>query len=611
MRLHNRAYREMWQMPETLFTSSATFSDLLDYSRQTGLFGVPDERWEEFANSRIEAVKKGKFPQPELTLTNGKVLQFQCVKLPDGGRMLTYFDITERHQAEQALRDSEERYALVTAAAEEGIYEWSLETDEVYVSPRLNEFLKFEPGELGTNEWPWNDQVHPQDLPHYLDALKRHLEGRDTEWECEYRFSDKTGKYHWILDHGATVRNEHGKVIRLVGAVRDITEQKEASQALRDSEERFKHFAGIAADWFWEIGPDFRFTYSPERHEEITGAKAEQVLGRTPMERLSSRVADNKNLEDYFARLQAHEPFEFEYEWPRPDGTVKHLRNVGKPIFDKDGVFQGYRGVGQDITERKQTLEALRRSEERYALAMQAINEGVYDWNIETGEIYYSPGVRAAFALSPKELKTPQDWLERVHGDDLQAYKDAFAQHFKGETERFVCEYRIHAGDGTLRWARQHGLALRDEHGRAYRMTGSTGDITALRQSEQELKEKTAILETTLESMDQGIAMYDQDLRLSAHNQHWADMLGFSPEFLATRPTLEEIIRDEVRRGIDADLPGDTEDKVRTWMAPVLAAEGPYLSEQHLADGSVLELWTNPLPSGGLVRTVTDVTARR
>ena len=110
------------------------------------------------------------------------------------------------------------------------------------------------------------------------------------------------------------------------------------------------------------------------------------------------------------------------------------------------------------------------------------------------------------------------------------------------------------------------------------------------RRAEETLVAERARLKAALDNIDQGIVMYDASWRLSLYNQRWVDLLGFSVEFLETTPTLEEIIRNEVERGIDADLPGDTEDKVRAWMQPVLAADGPYLSEQHLTDGTVIEL---------------------
>jgi PAS domain S-box-containing protein len=135
------------------------------------------------------------------------------------------------------------------------------------------------------------------------------------------------------------------------------------------------------------------------------------------------------------------------------------------------------RAIG-DIDRRQQMEQALLDSERRYALAMQAVNEGVYDWNIATDGIYYSPSVHNALGLKPEELRSRTDWLDRIHPDDLMGFKQAVTAHLKGETERLTCEYRYRHPDGSWHWARQHGLALRDQSGRAYRMAGSTGDIT-------------------------------------------------------------------------------------------------------------------------------------
>ena len=120
-----------------------------------------------------------------------------------------------------------------------------------------------------------------------------------------------------------------------------------------------------------------------------------------------------------------------------------------------------------------------------------------------------------------------------------------------------------------------------------------------------------ARLSYAIENINQGVVLYDEEWRVSAYNQKWMSLFGFLPEFIATRPTLEQIIRDEVERGIGAEIVGDMEQKVQSWLAQVAEATGPYLSEQHLGDGTVIEMWTNPLPSGGLVRTFTDITPRR
>jgi len=140
----------------------------------------------------------------------------------------------------------------------------------------------------------------------------------------------------------------------------------------------------------------------------------------------------------------------------------------------------------EELTRRQ---AALRNSEERYALAMRAINEGVYEWDVATGEMYYSPRVCELVGLQASELRTMTDWTDRIHPDDRQPFKEAILAHFKGETDRLEAEYRYRHADGSWHWARQHGIALKNEAGRAYRVVGSTGDITDRKAAEQALQE--------------------------------------------------------------------------------------------------------------------------
>ena len=133
--------------------------------------------------------------------------------------------------------------------------------------------------------------------------------------------------------------------------------------------------------------------------------------------------------------------------------------------------------------------ERLRQSDERYDIAMRAINEGVYDWNIADGTIHYSERVYAAVGMTPEVMRTPQDWRARIHPEDVPRYDAALVDHFKGRTERFECDYRFRTLDDGWRWARQHGIAIRDGDGRTLRMIGSTGDITELKRTEEALRQ--------------------------------------------------------------------------------------------------------------------------
>ncbi|MCP4981267.1 MAG: PAS domain-containing protein, partial [Gammaproteobacteria bacterium] len=230
IRTHNRAYREIWGIPEDFLDANPTLQEDMEYTRELGLYEIDDEDWPAYLESRAQAIRQGGLPPLESRLANGKVLQYQCIDLPDGQRMLAYVDITEIKRAEEALRASEERYALVTEASDEGIYDWLIEASLIYVSPRLSDFFSIPLGEVYTSNFNWMDHVHPEDRELYAKTMRAHLKGYREQWAHEYRALTKDGKYHWIHDHGATVRNNEGRVVRIVGAVHDIDIQKQAEE---------------------------------------------------------------------------------------------------------------------------------------------------------------------------------------------------------------------------------------------------------------------------------------------------------------------------------------------------------------------------------------------
>jgi len=120
---------------------------------------------------------------------------------------------------------------------------------------------------------------------------------------------------------------------------------------------------------------------------------------------------------------------------------------------------------------RKQAEEELRESEERYALAVRGANDGLWDWRLSTGQIYFSPRWKAMLGLHDEEVREdPEEWLSRVHPDDIKAVRGALAAHLEGRTPHFESEHRIRQQDGNYRWVQNRGIAVRDRSGQPYRM---------------------------------------------------------------------------------------------------------------------------------------------
>ena len=152
-------------------------------------------------------------------------------------------DITERKQAEQAirasrlaLRKSQQRYALAAKAGAVGVWDWNLVTNEIYVDPVLKELLGFEDSEIANRIEEWGQRVLPDDCQVVMAHAQAHIEGRTPSYEVEHRMVHKDGSIRWFLARGAVVRRKESKALRMVGTDTDITDRKRAEAALREKE---------------------------------------------------------------------------------------------------------------------------------------------------------------------------------------------------------------------------------------------------------------------------------------------------------------------------------------------------------------------------------------
>ncbi|WP_448379787.1 response regulator [Gloeomargarita sp.] len=144
-----------------------------------------------------------------------------------------------------------------------------------------------------------------------------------------------------------------------------------------------------------------------------------------------------------------------------------------------------------DITASRQMAEASRVNEERYVLAMNGANDGLWDWDLEANTIYVSPRWCAILGLPAQAaIWDPEEWFGRIHPEDYQRVRQDLAAHLQGEREYFQSEYRIRHEAGEYRWMLSRGLAIRDSDGQAYRMAGSQSDITERKQAEMALHQQ-------------------------------------------------------------------------------------------------------------------------
>ena len=156
-------------------------------------------------------------------------------------------DITERKQAEAALRNSLERHALATAAGGVGVWDWNLETGDIYVDPALKAILGFEDHEIRNHLDDWGRRVHPDDGPGVMARAQDHIDGKTPVYEVEHRMLHKDGSIRWFLARGSVVRREDGTAARVVGTDMDISVQKTSDKALEEAHTELARVSRLTA----------------------------------------------------------------------------------------------------------------------------------------------------------------------------------------------------------------------------------------------------------------------------------------------------------------------------------------------------------------------------
>ena len=212
--------------------------------------------------------------------------------------------------------------------------------------------------------------------------------------------------------------------------------------------------------------------------EDLIGRSIHQVLQRSP---------NNGSLQQSQLHSDgAIHPIDSD-EFQRRDGTKFPVEYTSTPITNQQDVV-GTVVVFQDITQRKSQEEALRESEERYALAAQGTNDGIWDWNLKTGKIYFSPRWKSILGYADDALPNTLDmWFDCIHPDDLYAFKRELNAHLAGVSSHLEHEHRMRDRTGDYHWVLTRGLAVRNEEGTATRVAGSLTDITPRKRIEEQL----------------------------------------------------------------------------------------------------------------------------
>ncbi len=298
-------------------------------------------------------------------------------------------DITQRKLAEEALASSEQRFRTVADALNEAVWDLDMTTGRVWWGEGLRRLFGYTPAETGGKVAFWEGRVHPDDRDGVLTETWAAIDRGDPEWAVEYRFRRSDGDYAIVLDRASIMRDESGRAVRLVGALVDISERREAEEALRASEERFRFIARATNEALWD-------------HDLVTGEAwwgegfgrffgyAEGELPATDEGWLAQiHPEDRERVRSEMQALVDEGGTEWagEYRFRRKDGTYATVYDRAFVVRDEAGRPLRKLGAMLDLTDRKTAEEALGRSEERYRTVVEQASDGIFIFDHATGEL--------------------------------------------------------------------------------------------------------------------------------------------------------------------------------------------------------------------------------
>jgi len=221
---------ELLELPDTLHDPGTKLIDILMYQAERGDFGdgVPAT----LAKIELQRLLQDGSPDLEQTTVDGVILELRVTPMREGGFVVTATDVTARKWSEQALRDSETRYALAAQGANDGLFDWDLRANLIFFSPRWKAMLGYADSSVGADPEEWFKRIHPEDVDQVRAQIAGHLAGVSENFESEHRMRHDDGGYRWMLTRGLAVRDESNRAVRMAGSQTDITERKRAEERL-------------------------------------------------------------------------------------------------------------------------------------------------------------------------------------------------------------------------------------------------------------------------------------------------------------------------------------------------------------------------------------------
>ena len=499
-------------------------------------------------------------------------------------------DITERKQAEETLRVSEERFRLTLDATSDGVWDHNLITGKTYYGKNWARILGYTAEDMKNPSLSWKSLLHPDDKPRALAAVSDNLSGRTDQYIVEFRLRNKTGGWQWILSRGKVVEwDENGKPLRYVGTHKDITDRKRAEEALLESEKRLSQIIHGNSVATFVIDNNHKITHWNMACEKLTGVSAEEMLGtqnqwgpfynkKRPVmaDLVVDNAPDDKITEYYSSKYQCSTIIEGAYEgedfFPQVGDTGKWLFFTAAPLKDANGKIFGAIEIFQDITGRKLAEEALRQSEEKFRSIFEITGAAIATFLPEGNFLEVNPALCKLLGYTEAELLNLK--VEDItHPDDRNRTRLSYDEIKAGQRQSFNYEKRYLCKDGSTVWGHVDVACVFGTTSKPMYCVGLMQDITAGKLAEVALQSSRKMLQAVLDTIPVRVFWKDRDLRYLGCNINFAKDAGLDlPEAIIGKDDYQlswreqaEMYRADDRQIIESGIPKLNYEEPMVW----------------------------------------------
>ena len=497
-------YRNLFNASEVgMFRTRLDGSEILDFNQKyLSIINYTLEEIKGKPSVDLWADKNERDEMYKILMAEGHVRDFECgifTKQGEVRRCLTSLrlysdsgilegsiqDITERKKAEEALRENEQRLKFHFENSPLAVVEWDANFIVTQWSSEAERIFGWKKEETLGKHIETLNLIYEVDIPIVNRTMERLTGGKEQMVVSSNRNYTKSGEVIECTWYNSVLLDHDGRMASVMSVVQDITEQKRAEEALRESEERFRVMANSMPQLAWIANADGYIYWYNQGWYDYTGTTPEEMEG-WGWQSVHHPEWLPGVMEKWKTSLATEKPFEMVFPLLGKDGKYRSFLTRGLPIFNNEGKLLQWFGTNTDVSELREAEEKLREAREKLNLALDNGNIGIWERDLQTNRSIWDRQTQKMFGLGEGDFDGSYEAFEKcLVEEDIPHTRESIRKAIE-EKAPYETVYRVRLKNGDIKYINSKGFVIEDETGRAVKLAGVCFDITDMKKGAEE-----------------------------------------------------------------------------------------------------------------------------